>query len=155
MTDPSLDVFSADFDPDKALGSSALVEKLSALFPDAQPLNNINEFRRLLPAAAVDAVQAERHLRLGSAHALAPKVAPPEARPGVDTRTAGAPSTGRTEDERTKLTVQWNAQFTEGPLSMLGRLQRQRVRVLTRHERGVRGWCEGSCQAWAMRDACE
>ena len=138
----STDIFSPDFDPDLALSSPALLEQLSACFPDAQPLNNVSECRRLLPSTAADAVQTERHFRMGSAHAMAPKAPVLEARPGVDTRTVGAPAAAT--DGRQKLTVQWTAQFAEGPLSLLGRLQRQRVRVVTRHERGVRGWCEGT-----------
>ena len=140
----ALDVFSPAFDPELALASPALSEQLGALFPRAQPLNNVSECRRLLPPSATDAVQTEHHLRAGSSHALAPKVVAPEARPGVDTRTAGAPSTAAAaEAGRQKLSAQWRAQFEEGPLSILSKLQRRRVRVVTRHEGGLRGWCEG------------
>ena len=44
---------------------------------------------------------------------------------------------------RQKLTAQWREQFAEGPIGALGRLVKRRVRVVTRHESGLRGWCEG------------
>ena len=140
----TLDVLSPSFDPELALDSPALSEQLCALFPQARPLNNINEFRRLLPATAADAMATERHRRAGSSHALAPKMAAPEARPGVDTRTPDATKASAAESSgRQKLTAQWREQFAEGPLGALGKLVQRRVRVVTRHESGLRGWCEG------------
>ena len=143
--DPALDVLSPSFDPELALASPALSEQLCALFPQARPLNNINEFRRLLPATAADAMATDYHRRAGSAHALAPRVATPEARPGVDTRTADATKANAAAAGagRQKLTAQWREQFAEGPIGALGRLVKRRVRVVTRHESGLRGWCEG------------
>ena len=143
--DPALDVLSPSFDPELALASPALSEQLCALFPQARPLNNINEFRRLLPATAADAMATDYHRRAGSAHALAPRVAAPEARPGIDTRTADATKANASAagSGRQKLTAQWREQFAEGPIGALGRLVKRRVRVVTRHESGLRGWCEG------------
>ena len=141
----ALDVLSPSFDSELALASPALSEQLCALFPQARPLNNINEFRRLLPATAADAVATDHHRRAGSSHALAPKVAAPEARPGVDTRTADATKANASAagSGRQKLTAQWREQFAEGPIGALGKLVKRRVRVVTRHESGLRGWCEG------------
>lgn len=139
----ALDVLSPSFDPELALASPALSSQLCTLFPQARPLNNISEFRRFLPATAADALLTDRHRRAGSSHALAPKVAAPEARPGVDTRTADATKASAAESGRQKLTAQWREQFVEGPLGALGKLVRRRVRVVTRHESGLRGWCEG------------
>ena len=141
----ALDVLSPSFDPELALASPALSEQLCALFPQARPLNNINEFRRLLPATAADAMATDHHRRAGSSHALAPKVAAPEARPGVDTRTADAPKANASAagSGRQKLTTRWREQFAEGPIGALGKLVKRRVRVVMRHESGLRGWCEG------------
>ena len=142
----ALDVLSPSFDPELALASPALSEQLCALFPQARPLNNINEFRRLLPATAADALATDHHRRAGSSHALAPKVAAPEARPGVDTRTADSTKAKASAAEsggRQKLTAQWREQFREGPIGALGKLVKRRVRIVTRHESGLRGWCEG------------
>ena len=141
----ALDVLSPSFDSELALASPALSEQLCALFPQARPLNNINELRRLLPATAADAVATDHHRRAGSSHALAPKVAAPEARPGVDTRTADATKANASAagSGRQKLTAQWREQFAEGPIGALGKLVKRRVRVVTRHESGLRGWCEG------------
>ena len=145
QSDSALDVLSPSFDPELGLASPALSEQLCALFPQARPLNNINEFRRLLPATAADSMATDYHRRAGSAHALAPRVAAPEARPGVDTRTADATKANASAagSGRQKLTAQWREQFAEGPIGALGRLVKRRVRVVTRHESGLRGWCEG------------
>ena len=42
----------------------------------------------------------------------------------------------------------WNGQCKCGPLRLLRDLHRQRVRVVVRRRRGLRGWCEGLLQLY-------
>ncbi|KAL1524259.1 hypothetical protein AB1Y20_019162 [Prymnesium parvum] len=131
---PRLNFLSPDFDPEEALSTT---DHIVLPFPSVPLLDNLAQCRRLLPPSSSAAVKVELHLKPGSKHAEAARLASSDGH-----STSHAAESSQTE-ARPSLAHQWANSFKEGPLSMLRALQRQHVRVVVRRQHGVRSVCEG------------
>lgn len=133
--DPRLDFYSPEFDPVRALApdSGALPPR-----PRARALDTVRQCRRLLPSSSAVATTTTttnaRGLNSFAAQARAKERARKFNEEGEAFR--------RREGVFDALAN--SKQATEGPLRVLrdARLQRLRVRIVTRHASGVRGTCD-------------
>ena len=136
--DPELDFFSPRFNPLKALRAAALRP------PDgrARPLDNIYRCRPLLPPGHPDAAQpAQRAPKTKESLAAAER---------AKQRTSYVQQQRERARPRVNPIDELAAAVREGPLLLLKTAYqaRRRVRVVTRHGRGVRGAAEGTLVAF-------
>eukprot|EP00316_Scyphosphaera_apsteinii_P001900 CAMPEP_0119330416 /NCGR_PEP_ID=MMETSP1333-20130426/78216_1 /TAXON_ID=418940 /ORGANISM="Scyphosphaera apsteinii, Strain RCC1455" /LENGTH=289 /DNA_ID=CAMNT_0007339801 /DNA_START=276 /DNA_END=1145 /DNA_ORIENTATION=- len=120
-----------DFDPEYALA----VPQVAVPFPNEFPLNNLSECRQLLPSRGT----VVKHLKVGSKHHAAAPTAAPEAASAQNNALAAGM-------QHPTLSQQWSQSFQDGPLGLLSKWKRKRVRVLVRRQHGLRGWYEGQLQ---------
>jgi small nuclear ribonucleoprotein (snRNP)-like protein len=143
---PQLDLLSQRFDPELALNIDTIVLP----YPNARPLNNISECRRLLPASAPAAVRPEdEHDRVeGSSHAHAPKADSSHSQNPSTSEVPGPRGSGdhARSGQRPKLIDLWRRNCSDGPMSLLRSLAHQRVRVVVNGNDGLRGWMEGKLE---------
>lgn len=141
--DPRLDFYSPEFDPVRALApdSGAIPPR-----PRARALDTVRQCRRLLPSSTSSSATATTTTE-----------------PATTTKTARGLNSfaaqARAKERARKFNEEGEAfrrregvfdalanskQATEGPLRVLrdARLQRLRVRIVTRHASGVRGTCD-------------
>lgn len=141
--DPRLDFYSPEFDPARALApdSGAIPPR-----PRARALDTVRQCRRLLPTSTSSSATATTTTE-----------------PATTTKTARGLNSfaaqARAKERARKFNEEGEAfrrregvfdalanskQATEGPLRVLrdARLQRLRVRIVTRHASGVRGTCD-------------
>jgi small nuclear ribonucleoprotein (snRNP)-like protein len=137
--DPALDFFSREFSAEKALKTLWLEPPN----PKVLPLDNLNKCRYILPAACEESMQ---NFTPRPERSEASKIAQERAIQRSEHMKAQANALTPQSEAIHDLT----SKFKEGPLSLLLKWYQthERVRVVTRHQSGVRGWCTGSLQAF-------
>ncbi|KAL4440475.1 hypothetical protein ABPG75_003476 [Micractinium tetrahymenae] len=136
--DPALDFFSRSFDPLRAL----LTEGLTPPLPAARPLDTVYHCRFMLPADHPDAWRDPGRTAKSKEAA--------EAAAREKSRLTYLQHKREQQQQKSNPIDQITERVREGPLLLLKRCyqQRARVRVLTRHARGVRGSAEGTLVAF-------
>jgi small nuclear ribonucleoprotein (snRNP)-like protein len=124
VTEESVEFFSPNFDACAVLAAPRV--RLPTGFEEVRPLDNLSAARQLIP----EIWAASSAPPTGPRHAAARPAATPVAAPAAS------------------LVQLWNGQCKCGPLRLLRDLHRQRVRVVVRRRRGLRGWCEGLLQLY-------
>ncbi|KAK9830583.1 hypothetical protein WJX81_001418 [Elliptochloris bilobata] len=151
LQDPALDFLSPQFDALRALRTQGLAPPE----PDAPPLDNITKCRRLLPAELPEshaaALARRRRAAPPSEDGLARAARSRQLSSGARAKSRGAADAGPT-GSNTILTLARIAVCAgaAGPLALLGRCfaECSRVRVVTRHARGVRGAATGELRGF-------
>ena len=132
--DPRLDFYSPEFDPVRALApdSGALPPR-----PRARALDTVRQCRRLLPSSSAVATTTTTNARGLNSFAA-------QARAKERARKFNEEGEAFRRREGVFDALSNSKQATEGPLRVLrdARLQRLRVRIVTRHASGVRGTCD-------------
>ncbi|KAI7838610.1 hypothetical protein COHA_007617 [Chlorella ohadii] len=138
IPDPQLDFFSRSFNPYRALATAGLAPPL----PAARPLDSIYRCRFMLPDDHPDAWREEqRPVKSKEAQ---------EAAQREKQRLSYLQQKADRERLRTNPLDTIAQRVREGPMLLLTRCyqERARVRVVTRHARGVRGTSEGTLVAF-------
>lgn len=136
--DPELDFLSPSFNAARALATVGLRPP----DPSARPLDNLYRCRTLLPPDHPDAMAAPARQPRSKEAA--------EAAERARARTSVVAARSAARAQRSNPIEEVAARVREGPLALLRRAYaaRARVRVVTRHGRGVRGVAEGTLAAF-------
>lgn len=137
--DPRLDFYSPEFDPVRSLApdSGAIPPR-----PRARALDTVRQCRRLLPSSSATATTTATTTTTPNARGLNSFAAQARAKERARKFNEEGEAFRRREGVFDALAN--SKQATEGPLRVLrdARMQRLRVRIVTRHASGVRGTCD-------------